>query len=136
MNNDIDQHINQWETIVNNYVEHRKNTMVRNPSWPEDDVRLALYGLPGNVLVTGLLSAKMTKNCLLKTDWWDNNICGNQNLSQRQFQTDQWVIHTKVGVYILFFSMLEAVLRKMLRELKPGACNNDILHLAIFTSLY
>lgn len=124
MGTDIGQYIQQWEVIVDKYVEHRKQTMALNPSWPEDDFRLALYGLPGNVLVTGLLGAKMIRTCLLSTAWWDANIEGNRTLSQRQHQTDQYVVHTKVGVYVLFFSMLEAVLRQLLRELKPGACNN------------
>jgi hypothetical protein len=124
MGSDIDQYIQQWEVIVDKYVEHRKQTMALNPSWPEDDFRLALYGLSGNLLVTGLLGAKMIRTCLLSTAWWDANIEGNRTLSQRQHQTDQYVVHAKVGVYVLFFSMLEAVLRQLLRELEPGACNN------------
>jgi hypothetical protein len=121
---DIDRTIAMWETVVNKYVEHRRSAVVANPAWPPTDLRLALYGLPGNVLVTGLLNVKMVKSCLLEKAWWDANIIGNRDLSQRQHQTDQFVIHSKIGVYALFFSMFEALLRQLLRVLKPGACNN------------
>jgi hypothetical protein len=74
MGTDIVQHIQQREAVMDKYVDHRKQTIVRSPDWLEDDLRLALYGLPGNVLVTGLLGAKMIRTCLLSTGWLEANI--------------------------------------------------------------
>lgn len=131
MADNIDQHIEAWEALVNKYVDHRNKIAAATSCLGSDDVRLAIYGMPGNAFITGLLSMKMIKTSLMNTDWWDLNVKGNSK--NRQHQTDEYVTHTKTAVYLLSFSLFEAVLREMLRAIRPGACNNGF---AAFESIY
>jgi len=88
------------------------------------DVRPSLYGLPGNALITGLLSTKLTKDCLLRETWWKDNAELTRKLGNRQHHTDEFVNNNKMSVYILFFSFYESVIRELVRGLLPGACND------------
>jgi hypothetical protein len=133
MADNIDHHIAVWEALVDRYVDHRNKVAGAAPSLDNGDVRLAMYGIPGNVLVTGLLNLKMTKTCLLSTPWWDANVKNNRELEKRQHQTDEYVTHSKVAVYLLSFSFFEAGLRELLRFVRPGACDNGF---AAFESIY
>lgn len=98
MADDIDEHVAIWEALVDKYLAHRDRVAAANGRLHYSDVRLALYGIPGNVLVTGLLSVKMTKSCLLSRSWWDANVKNNQEFEKRQHQTDEFVTHSKVSV--------------------------------------
>jgi len=82
-----------------------------NPALHYSDVRLALYGLTGMALVTGLLSTRMTKTCLLQLTWWNANAPQIASTVDRQKQTDEFVTHNKISVFVLFFSFYEATIR-------------------------
>jgi len=133
MPDDIDNHIAAWEALVDRYVVHRTRVWRAYPKLDSSDVRLALYGLPGNALVTGLLNIKMTKSCLLNTSWWDQNVKSNREIEKRQHQTDEFVVHSKLSVFVLAFSFYESVIRETLRAARPGACNNGF---AAFSTVY
>jgi hypothetical protein len=103
------------------------------PSLHYSDVRLALYGLTGNTLVTGLLNSKMIKTCLLSNSWWDMNIPYVTERVKRQHQTDELVNQSKIAIFVLFFSFYESTIRAILRAVCPGACNNGF---DAFASVY
>ncbi len=133
MPDDINQQIAAWEALVDRYILSRDRVATGHPNMHLRDVRLALYGIPGNVLVTGLLNIKMLKSCLLNRSWWDENIKNNGELEKRQHQTDEFVTHSRVSIYLLVFSFYEATLRALLRAVRPGACDNA---LAAFATVY
>jgi len=120
---DINQDIAAWEELINKYLAHR-DRVAKAPSLHCSDVRLALYGLTGNALVTGLLTLKMVRTTLLSNEWWDINVSYVKELPKRQHQTDEFVAHAKIGVFVLFFSFYESIIRVLLRAVLPGACNN------------
>ena len=124
MADSIDAEIHEWEKVVDYHIGRRHAAKEAHPGWIEDDLRIAIYNLPMNALISGLLNAKMIKTTLLRNEWWDVNVVNNRTFEQRQFQTDQFVIHTKVGIYVVYLSMLEAVLRRLVSELAPGKCGN------------
>jgi hypothetical protein len=121
---DIKQEIDAWEALINKYLAHRDRATARAPSLHYADARIALYGLTGNALVTGLLSLKMVKTTLLSNQWWDVNVPYVKESPKRQHQTDEFVVHSKIAIFVLFFSFFESIIRALLRAVVPGACNN------------
>jgi hypothetical protein len=123
----------EYRNHINTYLAHRDSTVAKAPSLHHTDVRLALYGLTGNALVTGLLNLKMVKTTLLNNQWWDVNIPYVPELPRRQHQTDEFVQQSKIAVFLLFFSFYESIIRVLLRAIRPGACNNAF---DAFASIY
>lgn len=121
---DIDADIAAWEGLINRYLAHRDRAAASGPSLHYSDARLALYGLTANALVTGLLNLKMAKTTLLSAQWWNLNIPYVSELPKRQRQTDEFLEHSKISVFVLFFSFYESTIRALLRAVRPGACNN------------
>jgi hypothetical protein len=121
---DINAHIATWEAILNKYAERRNRLLAAYPALTWEDVRPSLYGLPANALVQAFLSTKMTQSCLLRTDWWKVNVPQYQGLAQWQKQTDEFVLYTKMSVFLLFFSYYESIIRQIVRAYDPKACNN------------
>lgn len=119
----LNEFISSWEDILDKYSEARKIVIRQNPNWKEDDPRIAIFGLTGNVLVSGLINAKLFKSCLIDKEWWRNYISGisEENI---QKQADQYIIHTKTMTYILFFSYFESEFRRLFLLVLPGQCNN------------
>ena len=66
----------------------------------------------------------MVKTTLLSNQWWDVNVPYVKEFPKRQHQTDEFVAHAKIGVFVLFFSFYESIIRVLLRAVLPGACNN------------
>jgi hypothetical protein len=130
---DINQDIAAWEALINKYLAHRDRLAIAEPSRHYSDVRLALYGLTGNALVTGLLNLKMVKTCLLSNSWWDTNVPYVPEHPKRQHQTDELVNQSKIAIFVLFFSLYESTIRAILRAVRPGACNNGF---DAFASVY
>jgi hypothetical protein len=130
---DINHDIAAWEALINKYLAHRDLLALAAPSRHYSDVRLALYGLTGNALVTGLLSLKMVKTCLLNNAWWDVNVPYLPEHAKRQHQTDELVNQSKIATFVLFFSFYESTIRAILRAVRPGACNNGF---DAFASVY
>lgn len=137
----IDQHIAEWEGLVDKHLSHRDRLVATSPSLLPSDVRLALYGLTGNSLVTGLLTLKMLKTCLMSNRWWEVNVPYVPEHTKRQHQTDEFIMHSKMGTFVLFFSFYESAVRVMLRAILPGACNNAFdafasVYACLFTHLH
>ena len=124
MPDDIDKHIAEWETLINSFLAHRDRVLGKIPSLHYSDVRVGLYGLTGNALVTGLLTLKMVKTTLLHKQWWQVNVPYVPEQAKCQHQTDELIVHSKIGVFVLFFSFYESTVRTLLRAVCPGACNN------------
>lgn len=119
----LDELITSWEDILNKYSQARKDIIAQNPNWDTNDPRVAIIGLTGNALVSGLLNANFFKSCLSQKEWWRAHITGisDENI---QYQADQYVIHMKTMTYVLFFSYFESEFRRLFLLALPGQCNN------------
>lgn len=124
LSDDINRIIADWEQLIMNYGGSVARVMANAPALDTSDVRLALYGLSGGALFSGLLTMKMINCTVLNNEWWDANVPQIDMFEHRQLITEEFLVHCKITAFTLFISFYESTIRVLLRAVLPRACNN------------
>jgi len=88
------------------------------------DLRIAVTGLPGNILHTYLLYVAMSDSTIGRKDWWARTYSDAARPHERDHQAiRQLETLTKHSVFVFFLSRIEWNMRKLVTYLEPEACN-------------
>jgi hypothetical protein len=87
------------------------------------DLRVALFGIPGNVLVTYSIAVKLIETDLLNPMWWITNTI-HRDKSEIDSFIQMYLSTINQGYYVHYMSRIEWIIRNILVNIKPEACNN------------